>query len=99
MLPVFKPISEVRHTYMAGRKFIYLFIVGVHPELHGNGYGSRLIGSVIEKSEAEKIPVYLETETEGNVKMYEHFGFKVLQQIKLPVIDVPMWEMLREPQS
>jgi GNAT superfamily N-acetyltransferase len=72
-------------------------IVGVRPELHGNGFGSKLINSVLEKAEAEKIPVYLETETVGNVKMYEHFGFKVLQQINLPVINVPMWEMLREP--
>jgi ribosomal protein S18 acetylase RimI-like enzyme len=97
MLPVFKPISDDRHKYMAGRKYLYILIVGVRPELHGNGFGGKLIGSVIEKSEAEKIPVYLETETEGNVKMYEHFGFEVLHQITLPVIDVPMWEMLREP--
>ncbi len=97
MLPVFKPISDDRHRYMAGRKYLYILIVGVHPELHGRGFGGRLISAAIEKAEAEKIPVYLETETEGNVKMYEHFGFKVLQQISLPLIDVPMWEMLREP--
>ncbi len=81
---------------MAGRKYLYILIVGVRPELHGNGFGSKLIGSVIEKSEAEKIPVYLETETAENVKMYEHFGFKTLQEITLPLIDVPMWEMLRD---
>jgi hypothetical protein len=54
---------------MAGRKCLYLFIVGVRSELHCKGYGSKLTVSIIEKSEAEKIPVYLETETEGNIKM------------------------------
>ncbi len=81
---------------MAGRRYLYVLIVGVRLELHGNGYGSKLIGSIIEKSKAEKVSVYLETETEGNVKMYEHFGFKVLHQISLTLIDVPMWEMLKE---
>ncbi len=99
MLPVFKPISDDRHKYMEGKKFLYVLIVGVRTELHGQGYGSKLISAATEKAETEKIPVYLETETLENVEMYEHFGFKVLQKITLPLIDVPMWEMLRDTDS
>jgi hypothetical protein len=29
--------------------------------------------------------------------MYEHFGFRLLEKIALPVIGLPMWEMAREP--
>ena len=39
----------------------------------------------------------LETETERNVRMYERFGFQVAQQIALPIVALPMWEMIRAP--
>jgi hypothetical protein len=35
----------------------------------------RLIRAVIEKSEKLEVPLYLETETRENVKMYEKYGF------------------------
>jgi hypothetical protein len=31
------------------------------------------------------------------VKMYEHFGFRLLKRITLPIVDLPMWEMVRGP--
>jgi len=43
-----------------------------------------------------KLPIYLETETESNVRLYERFGFKKLEQMNLPVINQPMWAMIRE---
>ena len=49
----------------------------------------------IEKSEQAGVSLYLETETEANVSMYEHFGFTVIKKIKLPIIDLPMWEMVK----
>jgi 2-polyprenyl-3-methyl-5-hydroxy-6-metoxy-1,4-benzoquinol methylase len=32
------------------------------------------------------------------IQMYEHFGFRLLKRITLPIVDLPMWEMVREPQ-
>jgi hypothetical protein len=40
----------------------------------------------------------LETETEDNVRWYTSHGFEVIKQIGLPVIHLPMWEMVRNPQ-
>jgi len=97
MGPVFKPVTEDRNEHMAGRTFLYLLIVGVTTKLQGVGLGKKLIGAAIEKSEREGIPLYLETETEENVKMYEHFGFSLLKRITLPIADLPMWEMVRKP--
>ena len=95
---VFKPITEDRHKHMAGCTYLYLIIVGVATEMQGKGFGRKLIGAAIEKSEREGLQLYLETETEENVKMYEHFGFRLLKSITLPIVDLPMWEMVREPQ-
>ena len=82
---------------MGGRDYVYVMIVGVDPEHQGQGFGSKLLRALIEESDRTGVPIYLETETEDNVSMYEHLGFKVLAKITLPVVEVPLWEMLREP--
>jgi len=94
---VFKTMVEDRHEHMAGHTFLYLLVFGVSTELQGKGFGRKLIDAAIEKSEREGLQLYLETETEENMKMYEHFGFKLLKKITLPIVDLPMWEMVREP--
>jgi len=95
---LFKQITQDRHEHMAGSTYLYLFVVGVSTKLQGKGFGRKLIDLAIEKSEREGFQLYLETETEENVKMYEHFGFRLLKRITLPVVDLPMWEMARESQ-
>ena len=97
MGPVFKPVTQDRHEHVAGHAFLYLLIVGVATELQGKGFGRKLIDAAIEKSEREGLHLYLETETEENVRMYEHFGFRLLKKITLPIVDLPMWEMVRKP--
>ena len=97
MGPVFKPLTEDRHEHMAGSSYLYLLVVGVSTELQGKGFSRKLIDAAIEKSEREGLQIYLDTATEENVKMYEHFGFKLLKRIILPIVDLPMWEMVRKP--
>jgi GNAT superfamily N-acetyltransferase len=92
-----KPIIEDRHEHMAGCTYLYPLVVGVATELQGKGFGRKLIDAAIEKSEREGLPLYLETATEENMKMYEHFGFRLLKRITLPIVDLPMWEMMRKP--
>ena len=95
MGPIFRPIEADRRETMRGRAYIYLQVLGVAPEYQGQGHGGKLVRALIEKSEQAGLPLYLETETEGNVCLYEHFGFRVVKQISLPIIDLPMWEMVR----
>jgi len=94
---IFKPVTEDRNEHMARSTYLYLLVVGVATELQGKGFGRKLIVAAIEKSEREGLQLYLETETEENVKMYEHFGFRLLKRITLPIVDLPMWEMVRKP--
>ena len=96
MKPLFKQLQKDRKENMKGKLFIYLQIIGVASKFHGQGFGGKLLRALIEKSERIGSALYLETETEDNVKMYERFGFKLVKQITLPGINLPMWEMVRE---
>jgi ribosomal protein S18 acetylase RimI-like enzyme len=94
---IFKPVVEDRREYMAGYAFLYVLVIGVATELQGKGFGRKLIDAAVEKSEREGLQIYLDTSTEENMKMYEHFGFKLLKRVTLPIVDLPMWEMVRAP--
>lgn len=96
MMPVFAPIEKDRKATMQGKPFIYLLIIGVAPQFQGQGFAGKLLRALIDKSEHAGVPIYLETETESNVRMYEHFSFKVVKEITLPIINLPMWELTRE---
>ena len=97
MEPIEKTLIENRHEHMAGCDYLYVQVLGVSTELQGKGFGRILLDAAIEKSEREGLQIYLETETEENAKMYEHFGFMLLKKITLPIINIPMWEMVRKP--
>lgn len=95
MEPVFAPLDADRKENMKGQPFIYVLIIGVAPAFQGQGFGGKLLRALIEKSERAGLPLYLETETESNVRMYEHLGFTVVKEIVLPIVNLPMWEMTR----
>lgn len=93
----FRPIEADREAHLRGREYLYVIILGVHPQRQGQGIGGRLLGAAISASEREGLPLYLETETERNVTFYARHGFRTLQQVTLPTVGLPVWEMLREP--
>lgn len=95
---VFKPIDQEREKLMGDQPYLFLFMIGVASDYQGQGFGRVLLDEVIRIAEQDRLPVYLETETENNVQLYQHFGFEVLDKVDLPIIHLPMWEMLRPPQ-
>ena len=97
MATALKPTDLDRIEFMRGRDYTYLLIIGVATRYQGQGFGGQLLQALIDQSEKSGLPIYLETETEENVQLYQHFGFTVLKVITLPLINLPMWEMIREP--
>jgi len=73
----------------------YLAVLGVAPEFQGKGYASRLLRPMLARLDVEKLPAYLETSIEDYVPIYQHFGFRVVQEAVLPGSGAKMWAMLR----
>ena len=97
MEPIFQALPADMEAHMHGRDYIYLQIIGVRQENQGQGIGGRMLRPLLSHADSLGVPVYLETETEANVRLYERFGFSVLKTATLPVVNLPMWEMAREP--
>lgn len=58
----------------------YLWFIGVKPEDQNKDLGSNLLQSVIEYSDQNNRPVYLETSTVRNLPWYKRFGFEVYSE-------------------
>lgn len=76
----------------------YLEAIGVDPEREGRGFGSALVRAGMQRADRDQTPVYLETETERNVRFYKHLGFEVVEQTSAAGLNLPLWLMVRPHQ-
>ena len=74
----------------------FLMIIGVSPEFQGRGYASILLAPMLARIQRQHLPCYLDTELEKNVAMYQHFGFRVVDDTEVAGTGVRSWGMLRE---
>lgn len=54
--------------------------MGVCKEHQGKGTGVRLIKEVFAYYKDNKLPCFIETTTESNLKLYKKFGFKIVKE-------------------
>lgn len=81
----------------SGRAHEYLWMIGVTPDRQGEGLGTALIGSVLDRCDREGLPAYLEASSARSRGLYERLGFE-LTGTALELPDGPlMWPMWREP--
>lgn len=85
------------HRELVPTRHWNLFILGVDPKFQGQGFGSRLITPMLARIDKEELPCYLDTNTEENIALYEHFGFNVAKRYRIPDSDIINWSMVREP--
>ena len=62
----------------------YLHLVAVRPQFRDQGYSSRLIRPMMERAEKEGLPCTLITQNLENVRKYEHWGFKIVNEMAVP---------------
>jgi ribosomal protein S18 acetylase RimI-like enzyme len=86
---IHKKLMKEPHWYLAN--------IGVDPDHQGKGNASKLIKPMLERIEKESFPVFLETNFEGNVGLYEHLGFEVIDETKISETDIINWAMIRKP--
>ncbi|MGW1177483.1 GNAT family N-acetyltransferase [Kitasatospora sp. NPDC002543] len=73
----------------------YLAVIGADPAAQGRGQGAALLRSGLAKADAAGLPVYLESSKESNLAVYGHFGFEVLEEVRLPEGGPALWVMRR----
>lgn len=81
----------------SGRAHEYLWMIGVTPDRQGEGLGTALIGTALDRCDREGLPAYLEASSARSKVLYERLGFEFTgRALDLP--DGPrMWPMWREP--
>lgn len=77
----------------------YLAVIGADPAGQGQGHGSALLRSGLARADAAGLPVCLESSKAANLPVYEHFGFTVLDEVRLPGNGPTLWAMRRAPRT
>jgi len=95
MRPFFEYIENKRWELVPCPHW-YLMAIGVDPGYQAKGHASRLIRAMLARIDKEDMPCYLETETEKNVALYQHFDFEVIEEFIVPDTKLKLWAMLRE---
>ena len=89
--------TDLIHKKNTPFKHWYLDQIGVDPKFQGKGYAGILLKAVFARSDQEGLPIYLETHKEINVAIYQHYGFKLLEEITISDTDIRLRAMLKEP--
>jgi ribosomal protein S18 acetylase RimI-like enzyme len=87
--------DAVHHRLIPYRHW-FLQMIGVKPEYQGKGYGGRLIRPVLDRIDKEGLACYLETQDDRDVPLYEHYGFKIIDESIIPGTDLISRAMLRD---
>jgi ribosomal protein S18 acetylase RimI-like enzyme len=89
--------TELNQARLVPQPHEYLLVLGVDPARQGQGIGSALLASILNRASAGRLPVYLETTKQTNLAFYERQGFNLLRQEALPAGGPPVWYMVRDP--
>ena len=75
----------------------YLFNLSIKKDAQGKGIASKLLRPMLQFCDDEKMVAYLETNKEGNVGLYKHFGFELKKEELIPKSPVMHYSMVRKP--
>jgi len=87
------------HQRLAPFRHWFLQIIGVDPQFQGKGYAGKLLKPMLARIDEAGLPCYLETLDEHNIRLYEHFGFAVIEKSTIPEPNLTNWAMLRNSQA
>jgi GNAT superfamily N-acetyltransferase len=75
----------------------FLDIHGVRETARGRGVASALVRQGLDRAHAAELPAVLETGNPANVPMYEHLGFRVVEEGEAPDGGPTIWFLRADP--
>jgi ribosomal protein S18 acetylase RimI-like enzyme len=60
--------------------YLYLWFIGVDPDGHQKGEGTKLLKQIMEKAEVLGLSIYLETSMKENLPFYKKYDFEVYHE-------------------
>ncbi|MGA5129836.1 GNAT family N-acetyltransferase [Streptomyces olivoreticuli] len=94
--PLLRDAVETAAGHAPQEPHWYLAVIGADPAGQGQGHGAALLRSGLAKADAAGLPAYLESSKPSNLSFYEHFGFTVQEEVRLPGDGPTLWAMRRE---
>jgi ribosomal protein S18 acetylase RimI-like enzyme len=88
---------DTMHQKYAAEPHYYLDNLAILPASQGKGISSKLIRPILEKADAEKVIAYTDTVTRSNVAIYEHFGFRCVEEKVVENTGITVWALRRSP--
>lgn len=74
----------------------HLVVIAADPTQTGKGYGSKMLEHMLRVCDEDKKPVYLESSSPANMRLYQRYGFEVIGEIQAgssPIVR----PMMRQP--
>ena len=94
-----KFVGDTHEKIMDHRPHYYLWGLAVDPNQKRRGIGAALLKPLIEKANADNMPIYLETHDETNVAYYQRTGFSLVHTGKISEFGLSFWCMVRDPNN
>ncbi|MFX1568450.1 MAG: GNAT family N-acetyltransferase [Promethearchaeota archaeon] len=91
----FYRLTYSKHNELMPSFHWYLSIIAINPLHQGKGYSKILFNSMFEQIDNQKLPCFLDTNNKNNVPIYKRFGFKIIEEYKIPDSDLRNWAMVR----
>jgi len=88
-------VGATQIELMKNRPHYYLWGLAVDPAKKSQGIGTTLMRPLLAQADAQRIPIYLETHDEKNVRYYQKHGFDLLHTACIQKYQLSIWCMMR----
>jgi len=69
--------NYINQYHPQDEEFLYIWFIGLKKSEQGKGAGSAMLQEILNMSNKEQLPIYVETSTEKNLHFYKKHGFEV----------------------
>lgn len=90
-------VFDARQRSDVAPRHFYLWELGVDPQHQRQGIGSAVLRSVVARSDAAGVPIYVDTTDERTLSLYARHDFAVVHQGAFPRGGCRLWTLVRQP--